>query len=154
MKYCICLCLVTSAFCAYGDTNVPSLYDVDNSFSDSFIQLLNSLYGLPSSLLVGITCIIFGYALRLAKNFPNNGIPLACILWGMTFTPLISDIPAHTSFRVWLGRNILLGAIIGAGAWLAHKWLLKRVEDRVPLLGSMLSHVDKSGQAVQKDASN
>lgn len=97
---------------------------------DSVIAWLNQLYGLPAATLVFASCIVLGYALRFVKRFPNDGIPVAVILWGGIAMSAVADARAsNMSLRVWVVRNILVGMVIGMVAWLAHKIILSRVED-------------------------
>jgi hypothetical protein len=106
--------------------------------------ILNSLYGLPGHMLVGLACIVLGYTLRFVKRFPNDAIPVVCILWGMIFNPLVADERiAGTSLRLWVARNILIGLIIGAGAWALHRYFLKKFEEKIPILGTILAEADK-----------
>lgn len=126
-------------------TNVISTTDIaaaDGLISQLF-KILNSVYGLPAAAMVGISCIVLGYVLRIIQAFPNKAIPVACILWSMVATPLIADPPpAGTVLRVWLVRNILSGAIVGALAWLTHNKLLKQIENNIPILGGILKAAD------------
>jgi len=117
-------------------------------------DFLGTIYDLPGYMLVGLSCIVFGYCLRFLKKFPNDGIPLACMLWGMIFNPLIADErPTDASLRVWLVRHILMGLIIGAGAWLTHKYLLSRFEASIPGFGSLLARADqRSGEVAVREA--
>lgn len=114
------------------------------SVIESFSKFINSFYSAPGYVLVAATCIIFGYALRLVKKFPNEGIPFACVLIGMILTPLVDEAEGVTkaTFRIWLLRNIMIGGIVGAIAWGAHKLIISRFEDKLPLLGGMLQKVD------------
>lgn len=106
---------------------------------DQFVKLLNTINGLPGYALVALTCIVAGYFLRLNKRFPNDAIPMSCVLLGMVLNPLISDpIAAGASLRVWIVRNVAIGAIVGAAAWIIHRTIIKRFEHRIPVLGSML----------------
>lgn len=101
-----------------------------SDYIDKTIGLLNQLYGLPAVALVLGSCIVLGYVLRFIKAFPNDGIPVAVILWGGIVMSLVADSRASSMpIRVWVVRNILVGMIIGLGAWLVHKALLSRVEN-------------------------
>jgi len=94
------------------------------------IAFLNSLYGLPAAALVFGSCVVWGYILRFIKRFPNDGIPVAVVLWGGIVMSLVADSRASSMpLRVWVVRNIMVGLIIGLLAWLAHKTILGRIED-------------------------
>lgn len=108
---------------------------------DQVISGLNSLYGLPAIGLVLGSCIVLGYVLRFIKKFPNDGIPVAVILWGAIAMSLVADSRATSmSLRVWVVRNIMVGMIVGLAAWILHKTLISRLEDwllrQVPSLGN------------------
>lgn len=97
---------------------------------DQIIAWLNRLYGLPAGALVLGTCIVLGYILRFVKRFPNDGIPVAVVLWGAIAMSLVADSRASSMpLRIWVVRNVLVGMIIGLAAWMAHKIALSRLED-------------------------
>ena len=125
------------------------------SVVDSTLGVLDTLYGLPGNALVALTCIVLGYVLRLVRKFPNEGIPLACILWGMVCNPLVADpASAGQSIRIWIVRNILVGAIVGAVSWLSHKLILSKLESRIPILGGLLAAADSAADATTRDNPN
>lgn len=103
-------------------------------------DLLGRLYSLPCYVLVFLSCIAVGYAMRLWKKFPNEAIPIVAILWGAAFLPLVAD-PANDSlpWRIWFVKNFLIGLIIGVIAWVFHNKILSKVEGKIPFLGSMLT---------------
>lgn len=103
-----------------------------NDYIDKIVSALNTLYGLPAVALVFGSCIALGYVLRFVRRFPNDGIPVAVILWGGIAMSVIADSRASSMpLRVWIVRNLLVGMIIGLGAWLVHKIALSRLEDWV-----------------------
>jgi hypothetical protein len=114
-----------------------------NDTITQIVEMLGKLYGLPAFGLVFIVCLAVGYGLRLWKKFPNDGIPLAVILCGPVFLPLIAD-PAADSipWRIWFFKNFLIGLIVGVAAWVAHNKLLSKFEDKIPFLGDKLAAVD------------
>lgn len=97
---------------------------------DKIIGYLNQLYGLPAVALVAFSCVAVGYVLRTVKRFPNDGIPLAVILWGAIAMSLVADARANNmSLRVWICRNVLVGLVVGFASWMLHRVVLSRVED-------------------------
>lgn len=105
------------------------------------VDYLQRLYGAPAIVLVFFSCIVMGYCLRAFKRFPNDGIPVAVILWGGIVFSLIApktDIP----LRVWIGRNVLIGLIAGYVAWLIHNRLIKKAEERLGLFASPPQKID------------
>ena len=104
------------------------------------VDLLNKLYGLPGIALVALMCLLGGYALRLCKCFPNNGIPLVVVIFGAAILPLISDFRSSPlPLRVWLVRNILVGALIGLCTWLFHNSVIKKLENKIPWIRDLLA---------------
>lgn len=98
---------------------------------DQIIQGLQKLEGLPAIGLVLLTCIVVGYVLRFVKAFPNNGIPVAVILWGGLLYPLLADDTVKLPLRIWLVRNVALGLITGFVAWIVHRFVLKPFEPKL-----------------------
>jgi hypothetical protein len=144
---------------AVAQTNAvppPNPLPVQSDLLDQIVSALNVLYGLPSHILVGLSCIGLGYTLRFFKRFPNDGIPLACVFWGMLFNPMMAERTPGSPLRIWLVRHILIGLIIGLTAWVLHKKVLKKIEANIPVLGEMLADADKRstthqvGKAIEK----
>jgi hypothetical protein len=102
---------------------------------DQIVELLQRLYSAPAILLVLFTCWVLGYALRCIRKFPNDGIPIAVILWGGVLAPFIADTNSTLPLRVWILRNILVGLVCGFVAWLVHNKVLSKVEERLGLFG-------------------
>lgn len=97
---------------------------------NDMLQWLDRIQGLSAAVLVFFSCIVVGYCLRFIKRFPNNGIPLAVVLWGALMMLIIADPRANTMpARVWTMRNLGAGLIIGFLAWLMHRTLIKRLEE-------------------------
>jgi hypothetical protein len=116
------------------------------------VALLGKLYGLPGGLLVLVSCLTVGYALRMWKWFPNQGIPVVVVLWGPVFNMLIADPLADTfPIRIWLVKNFLVGVVIGGAAWLIHNKVLKRLEDKLPFLKGWLVPADDTGIYNKRD---
>lgn len=96
---------------------------------NDILSALDKIQGWPTTALVFATCIVFGYALRFIKRFPNDGIPVAVILWGAVFMLLLADPRPHDMpARVWTVRNLLVGLAIGFFAWILHKVILTKLE--------------------------
>lgn len=100
-----------------------------NKWWDQASEMLGKLNGAPSLLLILFSCIGVGYGLRWIKRFPNNAIPIVVILWGGLFNLLIAD-TASIALRIWLGRNLLVGLIVGVASWALHMTLLKKLEKK------------------------
>ena len=110
-----------------------------NEWLNQLVEFLNQLYGLPGIALVALLCLAGGYALRLCKCFPNEAIPLVLVVLGAALLPLISDFrESALPLRIWLVRNVIVGALIGLSTWLFHKVILKRVEEKFPWIKAVL----------------
>jgi len=88
---------------------------------------LSTLYSAPAIMLVLISCFAWGWVLKRWRRFPNEGIPIFVMSWGAIFTPLLADPFAGKPipFRIWLGRNALIGFIIGFASWMIHRYVWK-----------------------------
>src|SRR5512135_2379766 len=109
------------------------------SFLDTVVNLLNKINGLPSIAVVFLSCIVVGYVLRFVKRFPNDGIPIAVILWGAAFNPLLADLNSDMGWRVWFIKNFLFGLLWGYLAWLVHNKVLSKIEGSIPVIGDKLA---------------
>lgn len=99
------------------------------AFLENSIDYLQKLEGAPAIVLVALCGIVLGYVLKRFKRFPNDGIPVAVILFGGVLYPLIADANNDLTLRVWLVRNVIIGLIINFVAWIFHNKLLKRFLD-------------------------
>jgi hypothetical protein len=103
-------------------------------YFNQFLDWLLKLQTLPAVILVFLSCIVFGYAWRFIrfKWFPNDAIPVAVILWGSLAMCLAAD-PASSGMRmrIWIIRNVMIGAIVGFLAWVTHAALLKKLEQKL-----------------------
>ena len=104
----------------------------------------NAFYGAPGYVLVAAVCVVIGYILRLNKTFPNAKIPIVCVLAGAILNPLCDAVgdTGKEAFRIWIVRNVLIGVVVGFCAWMFHNLILKRIEEKIPLLGPALKRVD------------
>lgn len=107
---------------------------------DSILQFLHSLYGLPGYALAGIACLLVGWGCKVSQWFPNARIPLVMMPAGALFNWLLA-LPrlADQPLRLYIAQHVIIGALIGALAWLLHDQILKNIEDKIPLLGRLLS---------------
>lgn len=100
---------------------------------ESMVQILQRLDGAPAIALIFVSCLVLGYVLKGVRQFPNSAIPTAVILWGAIVNPVIADAMNDTPLRIWMIRNVLVGAITGFAAWMAHMSILSRIEDKLGL---------------------
>ena len=101
-------------------------------YLNQLLSVLDKIQGMSAVALVCFSCIVVGYILRFIKSFPNDGIPVAVILWGAVAMLVIADPhPAAVSLRIWTARNFMVGIIVGFIAWMLHKVVLGRIEDYI-----------------------
>lgn len=109
---------------------------------DDLAKLLDSLQGMPIATLTFAFCIGIGYILRFIPKFPNDGIPMVVVLFGVVLYMLLVDPhPQGMMMRQWAARNAAVGFLIGVIAWGSHKLILSHLEDFVigkfPSLGKL-----------------
>lgn len=106
-----------------------------NGWLDQAQALIDRLGLLSSSMLVLLSCLVLGYLLKTVKRFPNDGIPLAVVMWGILFSFCTAPSkPENIANLAWRMRNVMLGLIIGYASWVLHYYLLSRLEDKIPWL--------------------
>lgn len=97
-------------------------------YLDDAIRWSESLSNAPAAVLVFLMCIASGYVWKAIHIFPNRFTPLVVMFVGsfllMGLTWAVDAAAPHVL------RNACVGFIIGFAAWLAHRLILKRIEDR------------------------
>ena len=114
---------------------------------DTLVNWDARLAGAPSGLLVFALCIAFGYLWKAIKVFPNRFTPLAVMVAGAILYPALTY-AVNQSGPVWV-RAAVVGFIIGFLAWLFHRLLLKKLEDK---LGVKIDEGDSDPAAFVKPA--
>ena len=95
---------------------------------DVIVQWDKNLNGAPSGLLVFLLCIAAGYVWKVIRVLPNRFIPLVVMLTGALLHSGLTYAEKQ-SLSDWI-RAAVVGFIIGFLAWLFHRLLLKRLEDK------------------------
>ena len=95
---------------------------------NTLIEFNDKLMGAPSGVLVFLFCIGIGYGLKMLKKFPNDGIPVAVMLVGCIAFAVLAPSDPKVELRIWIGRSVIIGWVIGTAAWLFHKFVLKHAE--------------------------
>jgi hypothetical protein len=91
------------------------------------VTVSTQMFGLPSPVLVGLTCIVIGYLLKRWPRFPNSLIPHAVVIWAMLFTLVLSgNCPPNLTVPQWRVTNALVGMVFGFAAWAGHYWIISR----------------------------
>lgn len=97
---------------------------------ETLLKLNDQLAGAPSGVLLVIFAIALGYLLKTIAAFPNKYIPLVVVVFcTVGFLIIAPARPADMALRIYLGRNFLIGFIIGFLAWTFHAQILKRWVD-------------------------
>ena len=89
-------------------------------------------------------CIIIGYAFRLIPIFPNKWIPTVCIVIGSILFPLLNPKPSSETSVAFYSHAIVGGIFLGLVAWLLHDKFISKNENKIPVLGKVLTVTDKS----------
>jgi len=111
---------------------------------DTLVRWNESLIGAPAGLLIFILCIACGYVWKMVRVLPNRFIPLVVMLTGALLYPLLMWTKEGPPVPV-IVRNSILGFIVGFAAWLFHRLLLKRIEDK---FGAKLDEDEQEQQLV------
>lgn len=97
---------------------------------ETLIKINDQLAGAPSGVLLVLFAIALGYLLKIVSAFPNKFIPLVVVVFcTIGFMVVAPARPAELELRIYLGRNFLIGFIIGFVAWTFHAQILKRWVD-------------------------
>lgn len=93
---------------------------------DTVIKINEHLAGAPAGILVFLLCIALGYVWKNMHFLPNRFIPGIVMLFGAVANPLLYW-PANAKDAV---RLTVVGLIIGFIAWLFHRLVLKKIEEK------------------------
>jgi hypothetical protein len=94
---------------------------------NGLLKLNDQLWGAPSGVLVILFAIMLGYLLKTLPFVNNRYIPLTVVVFCTTAFMIIA--PAHSpdmAERIYIGRNFIIGAILGFTAWTFHAQILRR----------------------------
>lgn len=92
---------------------------------DTLVNWDARLAGAPSGLLVFALCIATGYVWKAIRICPNRFTPLAVMIFGLIYNLVLNW---KSDERL---RFALIGLIIGFLAWIFHRLLLKKLEDKL-----------------------
>lgn len=94
---------------------------------NELLKLNDELYGAPSGVLLVIFAIALGYLLKTVPMFNPKLIPLVVVaICTVGFMLIAPARPADMAFRIYIGRNFIIGFVIGFAAWTFHAQILKR----------------------------
>lgn len=113
-------------------------------YLDDAIRWSESLSNAPAAVLVFIMCIASGYVWRAIRVFPNRFTPLVVMLAGAFLLMGLTWV-SHSTAPVIM-RNACVGFIIGFAAWVAHRLVIKRIEDRFGKITDDTEFVEKPKQ--------
>ena len=107
--------------------------------TSAYASMLFNMAPAPFTVLI---VIVACYALRLLRKFPNNWIPVACLIIGtVTFGVLNERTPGMAAARFYF-RSFWTGLVLGFAAWAFHDYFLSQIENRIPILKTLLARVD------------
>ena len=113
-------------------------------------DIIKTVGNLGPEALVMVAMLAFGYVLRIVPRFPNNWIPLSCLLFTLVCYPLLSN-PGRVSFDAEhpLIRMELTALVLWVCAWLAQTKVLSKIEDKIPWLKGLLATVDAKADKLE-----
>lgn len=88
----------------------------------------------PAWFMVVAASIVIGYILKLWKLFPNQLIPV-CVVPAAIAIEIALMWPARQQpLGSWFVRQGIVGMVLGFAAWVLHRAILHRFEDKFPWL--------------------
>lgn len=94
---------------------------------NTILDLNEKLWGAPSGVLVILFAVMLGYLLKTLPFVNNRYIPLAVVCFCTALFMFVA--PARTpdmAIRIYIGRNFIIGALLGFIAWTFHAQILRR----------------------------
>ena len=115
-----------------------------------FQTIVAALFTAPYWLLAMLAALISGYVIRylqrlpfVAKYAPTDAIPLICIFVCSSLTMyLATAAPANMPAGKWRATNLIIGAALGLAVTIAHKFIIKKIEDKFPSITGMIDVPD------------
>lgn len=93
---------------------------------DTLLKFNDELMGAPSGVLLLLFAVALGYVLKLSP-LPNRFIPVAVVMVCTGGFMLIApERAADMPERIYVGRNFIIGFLLGFAAWTFHAQILKR----------------------------
>lgn len=101
---------------------------------NSITEFLGQLYGLPGLALVFLLCVFICKGLRSMPKYPNNVTWIVMLFAGALLNCLIADPDSNDplnkvigSYRVWVGKTAMVGAIAGQLAQTGYTHIFRRM---------------------------
>lgn len=99
---------------------------------ENLLSFLDKIQGLPAVGLVLLVCIIICFVIERIPKIDNSAIPAVAVLAGAVLMLFLADPrPTTMSPRVWTARNLCVGLVIGAAAWLLHSYAWKYIQSKL-----------------------
>ena len=95
--------------------------------------------GLSTAPFTVLATLAFGYVLRLIPKFPNGWIPITVITFATVAFPILAKHHVDDTTFQYMARTVFMGMIIGLGTIGLHERFISKFEDKIPLLGKLLS---------------
>jgi len=108
----------------FAQSTVPNP-DEAKGWLDKIAAFNDYLNGAPLGVLLFGFAVGIGLLLRAWHQFPNRHIPAILIAFTILFFCLGAP-RGELILRIWIIRNILIGAIIGILAFFAHKFVANK----------------------------
>jgi hypothetical protein len=106
-----------------------------NNAISLFTDLWGQLGRAPVALIICVTAMVIGLALKRQTWFRNTLIPFVVMLWCSVGYWLLGDASHITSVAAGWRQKLVLafyGIILGFVTWAAHAFLLKKAEKFLP----------------------
>lgn len=110
-------------------------------------EAVNILSKLGPEMFCVVSCIAFGYVIRLIPAIPNKWIPAACILFAPLVYPFLTS-PGRVSPDSVnpMMRIVLTGLVLGVSAFILHDKVISHIESKIPGLRKVLKQSDDTKQ--------
>ena len=118
---------------------------------DEIESWVKATMNLGSPLFTVFACVILGYFFRAIPKFNNDYLWIVCGSAGAVIFPVLA-LPHRAMYGhdegliQWILRSIIMGLTLGLGAWAFHDKILKKYEDKIPLLKIFVGMVDRAGK--------
>lgn len=115
-------------------------------------EIINTLSKLGPEMFCIVSCIAFGYVIRLIPVIPNKWIPAFCIVFAPIVYPFLTSTGRVSPDAVNpMMRIVLTGLVLGVLAFVLHDKVIWHLEKYIPGVRKILKQSDDTKQ-FKKDA--
>ena len=97
---------------------------------DTINDWVTAIMKLSAAPFTVVAVIALGYFFRAIPKFNNEWLWIVCGLAGAFIFPVLGHCHADDTATVFFTRSIIMGLILGMGAWAIHDKILKQIEDK------------------------